>query len=142
MVSFLSGSNAIRSKNSSAKRITYHVAANWKVIENYNECYHCRPVHPERCEIVPDFKRYGGAKLDWDRGIDHRAGAFTFTWTGTTSRAPFPTLNEEEKVRHEGELIYLNFMLGLSAEHAAAFLLWPSGPGRTRVACDFLSHSV
>jgi Rieske 2Fe-2S family protein len=29
-----------------ARRIAYDVAANWKVIvENYNECYHCGPVH-------------------------------------------------------------------------------------------------
>ena len=28
-------------------RLTYSVVANWKVIaENYNECYHCGPVHP------------------------------------------------------------------------------------------------
>ena len=31
-----------------AHRQTYHVAANWKlVLENYNECYHCAPAHPE-----------------------------------------------------------------------------------------------
>ena len=37
-------------------RLRYDVAANWKVIlENYNECYHCGPVHPELCELVPAF---------------------------------------------------------------------------------------
>ncbi|MFI5210218.1 MAG: aromatic ring-hydroxylating dioxygenase subunit alpha, partial [Gemmatimonadales bacterium] len=37
-----------------ARRIVYPVAANWKVIlENYNECYHCGPVHPELCRVVP-----------------------------------------------------------------------------------------
>ncbi len=31
-----------------AARRTYRVAANWKlVMENYNECYHCAPSHPE-----------------------------------------------------------------------------------------------
>jgi ring hydroxylating enzyme alpha subunit len=34
-----------------ARRITYDVRANWKcILENYNECYHCGPVHPELCE--------------------------------------------------------------------------------------------
>jgi Rieske 2Fe-2S family protein len=31
-----------------AARRTYSVAANWKlVLENYHECYHCAPAHPE-----------------------------------------------------------------------------------------------
>ena len=124
-----------------ARRLTYDVAANWKVIlENYNECYHCAGVHPELCDIVPSFKKQGGSDLDWDRGIPHKEGAFTFTFSGTTKRAPFPGLDEDEKIRHKGELIYPNFMLSLAADHAAAFTLWPQGPQRTMVVCDFLFH--
>ncbi|HWA16202.1 MAG TPA: aromatic ring-hydroxylating dioxygenase subunit alpha [Gemmatimonadales bacterium] len=124
-----------------AQRISYEVAANWKVIlENYNECYHCGTVHPELCKVVPAFKQKGGAELDWERGVPHREGAWTFTMTGTTSRKPFAGLNEDELVRHKGELIYPNFMLSLSAEHAAAFTLWPHGPECTTVICDFLFH--
>jgi Rieske 2Fe-2S family protein len=38
------------------KTLQYTVEANWKVVcENYNECYHCGPVHPELCRIVPAF---------------------------------------------------------------------------------------
>lgn len=124
-----------------AKRITYQVAANWKVIlENYNECYHCGGVHPELCRVVPAFKQKGGMDLDWDRGVPHREGAWTFTMSGTTNRQPFSGLNDDELTRHKGELIYPNFMLSLSAEHAAAFTLWPSGPDRTTIVCDFLFH--
>jgi Rieske 2Fe-2S family protein len=122
-------------------RRTYEVAANWKVlVENYNECYHCGGVHPELCELVPAFRQPGGSQLDWERGIPHRDGAVTFTFSGTTSRAPFAGLDEDEKVRHKGELIYPNFMLSLAADHAAAFYLWPLGPDRTRVVCEFLFH--
>jgi len=125
----------------SARKITYEVAANWKVIaENYNECYHCAGVHPELCEVVPAFRENGGAHLDWDRGIGHREGAFTFTRSGTTNRLPFSSLDEDEKVRHKGELIYPNFLLSLSPEHVTAFTLWPEAPDRTRVVCDFLFH--
>jgi Rieske 2Fe-2S family protein len=122
-------------------RIVYEVAANWKVmLENYNECYHCAGVHPELCKIVPAFRQKGGSGLDWDRGIPHRDGAWTFTHSGTTRRAPFAGLNDDEKIRHKGELIYPNFLLSLSADHVAAFTVWPQGPERTTINCDFLFH--
>ena len=124
-----------------ARRITYEVRANWKVIlENYNECYHCGPVHPELCRLVPAFKQRGGSELDWERGIPHREGAWTFTLSGTTSRAPFAGLDEDERVRHKGDLIYPNLMLSLSAEHVAAFLVWPEAPDRTTLVNEFLFH--
>lgn len=122
-----------------ARRIVYEVAANWKVmLENYNECYHCAGVHPELCALVPAFKHRGGSELDWEAGIPHRPGAWTFTESGTSTRQPFPDLNDDERVRHKGELLYPNLMLSLSADHAAAFTIWPQGPQRTTIACDFL----
>jgi glycine betaine catabolism A len=119
--------------------LTYDVAANWKVIvENYNECYHCGPVHPELCELVPAFRRAGGSDLPWEDGIPHRDGAWTFTASGTTARAPFPGLSAQERVRHKGRLIYPNLLLSLSADHVAAFTLLPRAAGHTTVSCDFL----
>ena len=125
----------------SARRLVYRVAANWKVIcENYNECYHCGPVHPELCDLIPAFRRGGGGDLDWDAGIPHREGTYTFTLTGTTTRAPFPGLGEADRTRHRGELILPNLMLSLSADHVAAFTVWPHDAGHTTVLCDFLFH--
>ena len=119
---------------------TYDVAANWKVLaENYNECYHCGPVHPTLCDLVPAFRR-GGSGLEWPDGIPHRRGAWTFTVTGTTNRAPFAGLDAAERSRHKGELIYPNLMLSLSADHVAAFRLAPHGPTHTTVVCDLLFH--
>jgi Rieske 2Fe-2S family protein len=124
-----------------AGTIRYDVGANWKVmLENYNECYHCAGVHPELCQVVPAFKHRGGAELDWERGIPHREGAWTFSWSGTSGRSPFPGLDADERVRHKGELIYPNFMLSLAADHVAAFSLWPEGPEKTAIVCDFLFH--
>jgi Rieske 2Fe-2S family protein len=118
-------------------QVVYDVAANWKVIaENFNECYHCGPVHPELCDLVPAFR--GGRDLDWEGGVPHREGAWTFTETGISDRAPFPDLDDDERVRHKGELIYPNVLLSLAAEHAAALVLTPLGPARTRVVGEFL----
>jgi Rieske 2Fe-2S family protein len=120
-------------------RLTYSVAANWKVIaENYNECYHCGPVHPELTRLVPAFGGGGGAGLDWEDGIPHREGAWTFTMSGTSDRAPFPDLDDAERVRHKGELVYPNLLLSLSAEHVAAFVLVPTAVDRTEITCDLL----
>ena len=121
-------------------RLRYEVAANWKVVlENYNECYHCGPVHPELCELVPDFARSGG-DVDWEAGVPHRTGAYTFTATGTTTRLPFPGLSEIERTRHFGELVLPNLMISMSADHVAAFTIWPRSAGRTTIVCDFLFH--
>jgi Rieske 2Fe-2S family protein len=122
-------------------QIVYDVRANWKVImENYNECYHCGPVHPELCAHVPAFRERGGAGLEWDDGIPHREGAWTFTMSGTSTRAPFAGLSEKEKTHHKGEVAYPNLLLSAAAEHVAAFTLWPMAPDHTRIACEFLFH--
>jgi Rieske 2Fe-2S family protein len=41
-------------------------------------------------------------------------------------------------VRHKGELLYPNLMLSLSADHVAAFTLWPTAPDRTRIEFEVL----
>lgn len=39
-------------KSKVAHRMTYPISANWKLaIENYVECYHCGPAHPEYSQI-------------------------------------------------------------------------------------------
>lgn len=120
------------------KRLEYSVAANWKVLaENYNECYHCGPVHPELSRLVPAFAG-GGAGLEWEDGVPHRDGAWTFTLSGTSDRAPFPDLDDAERVRHKGELVYPNLLLSLAAEHVAAFILRPTAVDRTDVTCELL----
>ena len=116
----------------------YDVAANYKVLlENYNECYHCGPVHPELSRLVPAFAG-GGADLDWEDGIPHREGAWTFTTTGTTDRAPLPGLTEAERTRHKGDLVYPNLMVSASADHVASFVLHPRAVDRTEVVCTLL----
>jgi Rieske 2Fe-2S family protein len=126
-----------------ARRITYEVDANWKlVMENYNECYHCAGVHPELCTIVPVFKQKGGSDLDFGAGIRQREGTSTYTFSGTSSRAPFPGLTSDEVSLHWGNISYPNMMTSVSSDHVAAFTLWSRSPGHTTVTCDFLFHPL
>jgi glycine betaine catabolism A len=118
--------------------LEYDVAANYKVLlENYNECYHCGPVHPELCRLVPAFAG-GGEDLDWEGGVPHREGAWTFTMTGTSTRRPLPRLSEDERERHKGDLVYPNLLLSASADHVAAFVIQPQAVDRTVVTCVLL----
>jgi len=122
-----------------AQTISYEIKANWKVLcENYNECYHCGPVHPELCRVVPAFREAGGSDLDWERGIPHREGATTFTFSGESTRRSFPGLDEDEQTRHKGELLYPNVFLSLAREHVAVFILKAIGPDLTHLDCHFL----
>ena len=58
--------------------------------------------------------------------------------SGTTDRAPFPNLDDAERVRHKGELVYPNLLLSLSADHVAAFVLRAIAVDRTEITCDLL----
>jgi Rieske 2Fe-2S family protein len=119
--------------------IEYQVQANWKIVcENYNECYHCGGVHPELCALVPSFREAGGGNLDWNRGVPHRQGAYTFTRSGTSTRRAFPGLDADEQVRHKGELVYPNVYLSAACDHVAAFILKPRSAERTDITCHFL----
>ncbi len=122
-----------------AKTIRYEVNANWKVIcENYNECYHCGPVHPELCKIVPAFLESGGSELDWEQGVPHRDGSDTFTFSGVSDRPSFPNLNASEQNSHKGDLLYPNLFLSFARDHVAVFILQAKGANRTIIDCLFL----
>ena len=121
-------------------RLTYEVAANWKVIvENYNECYHCGPVHPELCELVPAFRRGGGAGLDWDDGIPHRDGAWTFTTQrhqrpGRRSPASAPRSGSGTRARSSTRTCCSASRPTTSPRSRSC----PGRAGHTTVVCDFL----
>jgi len=122
-------------------KMTYEVNCNWKVIlENYNECYHCAGVHPELCEIVPAFRKNGGSNLDWENGVPHKEGANTFTMSGTTTRKPFPGLNEYEQDRHFGQAVYPNLLISLAMDHVAVFIIKPINEKNTEIEFRILFH--
>ena len=121
------------------RRLTYDVAANYKVIAR--ELQRVLPLRRRAPRAGAGWcRRSAAAAPTWTgrRGIPHREGAWTFTASGTSDRAPFPGLDDDERVRHKGELLYPNLMLSLSADHVAAFTLWPTAPDRTRIVCDLL----
>jgi Rieske 2Fe-2S family protein len=70
-----------------AHRAVYPVRANWKLaVENYLECYHCKPAHPEYCgvEIKADSIGDGSPAAVARYEVRHRDWLARATQLGTT----------------------------------------------------------
>lgn len=58
-----------------ARRETYRIAANWKLaVENYTECYHCAPAHPEY-SVAHSLKDPGARETEGMQAVMARADA-------------------------------------------------------------------
>jgi Rieske 2Fe-2S family protein len=121
------------------RRITYDVAANWKVVvENYNECLHCPTIHPELVQVVPLFRKGevwdGEARDGGNLMVD---GATSFTATGTSDLPKFPELLADDYGMYYGVFQFPNLMVNLHPDSVMAYLVYPSGPARTTVVSEF-----
>src|SRR3954465_11301924 len=91
------------------KRIVAEVRANWKLLaENFSECFHCPPVHPELCRVVTAYREAGawGLRQRAEEKPEYKPGAATLTMDGTSRLPVFSSLNEKEK-----QTIYIAEML-------------------------------
>src|SRR5579883_2019461 len=119
-----------------AHTITYEVRANWKLImENTLECYHCGPMHPELCNLLPMYRT---GRVDNDGGATQAESVEAFTITGKASRPPLPGLLPEDRRRYYGIVILPNMLVNLLDDHVVIHTLLPQEPGRTQVICEWL----
>ncbi len=122
------------------KSISYDVHANWKVIiENTLECYHCGPMHPELCALIPLYRT---GKLftndDLTAGVELGEHVEAFSITGKASRPPLPGLLPEDTHRYYGLLLLPNVFMNLLSDHVAIDTFQPLLPDLTRVTTDWL----
>jgi Rieske 2Fe-2S family protein len=121
------------------RRITYDVAANWKiVVENYNECLHCPTIHPELVQVVPLFRKgevWDGETIDG--GNLMLEGFTSFTTTGTSDLPKFPDLLEADYGMYYGVFQFPNLMVNMHPDSVMAYLIYPNGPARTTVVSEF-----
>ena len=119
------------------KSISYEVQANWKLLlENFMECYHCGPMHPELCNLLPGF-RSGKTYANGDAAT-LASTAEAFTMTGRASRPPLKGLHPEDLRLYYGEVLLPNMLINLLDDHVVIHTIWPEGPDRSRVVCDWL----
>ncbi|MEK7798688.1 MAG: aromatic ring-hydroxylating dioxygenase subunit alpha [Acidobacteriota bacterium] len=124
------------------KRIDYTVATNWKMLaENYSECYHCALIHPELNKV----SHYTSGETDlvnqatvggW---MDLRKDEYqTMSLTGRSNRPPFKGITPEDHRRIHYYIVYPNMLLSLHPDYVMTHTVWPDGPGRSAVVCEFL----
>ncbi len=119
------------------KTLTYDVQANWKIIiENFMECYHCGPMHPEFCQLLPGYR--GGSVYDGDEAATLADSAQAFSMTGEASRPPLKGLFPGDERHYYGIVINPNLLLNLLPDHVIYHTLEPQGPEHTRITCSWL----
>jgi Rieske 2Fe-2S family protein len=121
------------------RRIEYSVKANWKlVVENFMECYHCGPMHPELCRLLPDFRN--GNSYQGKPGVGTTFGQDVegFTITGRKVRERLPGLTADDDRLYFGLVVWPNVLVSLVSDHVILHTALPVGPEETRVICDWL----
>ena len=129
-------------------RMVVEVKANWKLVcENFCECFHCPPVHPELCRVVPAYRDAGAWGLQRDaQGVPlpettpmYRPGARTLTLDGTARVAPFRGLSDEERsTLYVPALLPPNLFLNVHPDYVNSHMMLPTGPESVRIVYDWL----
>ena len=124
------------------KRIVAEVKANWKLLaENFAECFHCPPVHPELCRVVTAYQDAGawGLRKKKEEKAEFKPGATTLTMDGTSRLPAFAGLNEEQKGRiYIAETVLPNLFLNIQPDYVNSHMMFPTGPQSVRIVYDWL----
>jgi phenylpropionate dioxygenase-like ring-hydroxylating dioxygenase large terminal subunit len=124
------------------KRIVADVKANWKLLcENFSECFHCPPVHPELCRVVTAYREAGawGLRKGPEKTPEYKAGAATLTLDGTSRLPPLANLNEAEKKKiYIPAMLPPNLFLNVQPDYVNSHLMFPTGPESVRIVYDWL----
>ncbi|MGI0055178.1 MAG: aromatic ring-hydroxylating oxygenase subunit alpha [Thermoplasmata archaeon] len=125
---------------------SYTVEANWKLlVENFSECYHCAPVHPELNRITP--YRSGGNDAWFRSGPDRSefAGGWmelaedytSMVRSGHTRRPALPGHAPRDLRRISYYVLFPNLFVSLHPDYLMVHRAWPIGPTRSRVENEF-----
>jgi Rieske 2Fe-2S family protein len=125
------------------KRISYDVAANWKlIVANYNECLHCPVLHPAlnrltdymgADNVAPSPSYVGGS-------MGFKAGVETMSTDGQLRRGYLPGLSEAQRHQVVYYAILPNLLLSLHPDYMMTHTLWPRAVNRTEIVCEFHFH--
>lgn len=124
------------------RRVTYDVAANWKLLaENFLESHHFPAVHPELealtptrlAETMPRQGRWlGGTMLP-------RQGAETVALDGKRSGRPILRKDASDQ-RVYDYFVWPNMMLSAQPDYLLVYRLYPQSEARTLIIADTYFH--
>jgi glycine betaine catabolism A len=121
------------------RRITYDVRANWKlIIENFMECYHCATIHPELTEVLPEFADGYAAQYFVGHGAAFADEAAGFTVDGSAGLTGIPGVGEDHDRKYYAITVNPQVFINLVPDHVIFHRMYPVGPDRTTVECDWL----
>ena len=123
------------------KRIVADVQANWKLLaENFSECFHCPPVHPELCRVVTAYREAGAWGLRGaETSAEYAADAATLTIDGTARLPAIATLTEtERKTIYVPAMLPPSLFLNVHPDYVNAHMMVPTGPETVRITYDWL----
>ena len=121
-------------------RKTYQVEANWKlIVENYSECYHCAPIHPQLNRLTPYLSGDNDAYFhEKDRRSLFSGGFMEFakdytsmTRDGYTKRPLIPGMNEVDRKRVYYYVVFPNLLFSLHPDYLMIHRNWPVSPTRS-----------
>ncbi len=121
-------------------RVTYDVAANWKlIVENYSECYHCPLIHPDLNRVTHYLSGENDVVSDYFNGGYQIIGEeyCTLTVEGKKTRPYFKGLQPEDRNRVYYYAVYPNLLLSLHPDYMMTHTAWPLAPDKTRVVCEW-----
>jgi glycine betaine catabolism A len=120
-------------------RITYEVAANWKlIIENFMECYHCATIHPELTEVLPEFADGLAAQYFVGHGAKFGEDIEGFTVDGSQGLERLPGVSGDQDRRYYAITVRPQVFVNLVPDHVIVHRMFPLSPTRTVVECDWL----
>ena len=121
------------------RRIVYDVKANWKlIVENFMECYHCATIHPELTEVLPEFADGMAAQAFVNHGAEFADGVQGFTVDGSEGVDAIPTIDPDQDRRYYAVTIKPQVFVNMVPDHIIFHRMFPMGPDRTVVECDWL----
>jgi phenylpropionate dioxygenase-like ring-hydroxylating dioxygenase large terminal subunit len=125
-----------------AGQIDYDVRANWKlIVENYQECYHCAPIHPSLSKLTPptsgEIDLYEGPFIGGYMVLNEEHE--TMSMTGRACGVPVADdLPAAEYPRIYYYSLFPNALLSVHHDYVMLHTLWPLAVDRTRIHCYWL----
>ncbi|MBJ8346693.1 aromatic ring-hydroxylating dioxygenase subunit alpha [Antrihabitans sp. YC2-6] len=124
------------------RRVVYDVAANWKlIVENFMECYHCATIHPELTEVLPEFADGLAAQYFVGHGAEFGSEIAGFTVDGRAGFDRLPGVGADQDRRYYAITVRPTVFVNLVPDHIIFHRMFPLGPDRTVVECDWLYTS-